>query len=448
MKSFKDVFQTVKNTIKSNISETAANLWVEPLEFIKYEDNIVTINCGESFVKNIVIENKYAELWKKGFEETLGFPVKINFLDNEEAFSEQEEENGENSSYQIVNGDEEKETFDNFVVGPSNKFAHAAALAVTMNPGGINNKNGMNYNPLFIYGDSGLGKTHLLRAIANEIKKRYPEMKIIFVHTEEFTNEFIYHLGNKTTSVFHDKYRKADVLIFDDVQFLSGRTQTQEEFFHTMNSIVSAGKQIVLSSDRPPREIETLANRIRNRLEGGLLADIQPPELETRIAIIKNKAEKYDLELNDDYIIEYIAERVKNDIRQLEGVVKKLKAFSTLNIPINISVVQNVIKDIITNNRPIPQTTEKIILEVSRIYNIPIDDIYSKKRNASISNARQICMYIIRNVTGLTFEEIGKKFDKNHATVMHAIYQVEDKIKHDSTLKAQISDIIKNVKNI
>ena len=247
--------------------------------------------------------------------------------------------------------------------------------------------------------------------------------------------------------LFHDKYRNADVLIFDDIQFLSGRTQTQEEFFHTINSNIMQGKQIVLSSDRPPKEIQTLTDRIRSRFESGLLADIQPPEFETRVAIIKTKAEKLNLEISDN-LVDYIAERVKHDIRELEGIVKKLKALSMLNMDINLTVVQEVIKEIITNNQPIPQTTEKIILEVSRVYNISIDDIMSQKRNASISNARQICMYIIREVTNLTFEEIGEKFNKNYATVIHAVNQVSEKIKHDSSLNAQISDIIKNVKSI
>lgn len=438
MKSFDDIFNKVKEQLELNITETAAELWFEPLRFVVFDNDTMIIDCGEEFVKTLVSE-KYAQTWKEALSAAFGFDVNVKFISTAEKAGYRVEK----PSY---SQDLQKETFENFVVGPSNKFAYSAAKAVASNTNGISFNSTMSYNPLFIYGNSGLGKTHLLNAIANKIKENDPSKKIIFVKAEEFTNDFLNHLSNKTTSLFHDKYRSADIIIFDDIQFLAGKETTQEEFFHTIDSYIVENKQIILSSDRPPKDISTLADRIRGRIEQGLLADIQPPELETRINIIKNKCEIYGLSLEEDIII-YIAEKVKNNIRQLDGVVKKLKAYSNLsgNQKIVLSDVQNVIKSIISSNQPIPQITEKIILEVSRNYNVSVDDLYSKKRDINISNPRQIAMYIMRHVTGMTFQEIGKNFGRNYSTVIHSIGTVEDKIEEDSSLKAQISDIIKNV---
>ena len=439
MKSFEDIFESVKYNLEMNITKTAAELWFEPLKYVVYDNNTIVIDCGEEFIKTIVNE-KYYLLWKEALSDAFGFEVNIQFI------CSKEKQVYEVKKYQqIYSHGAQKETFENFVVGPSNKFAYSAAKAVASNMGNTPVNSTMSYNPLFIYGNSGLGKTHLLNAIANKMRENNPGISIIFVKMEEFTNEFLTHLSNKTTSVFHEKYRNSDVIIIDDIQFLAGKETTQEEFFHTIDSYIVDNKQIVLSSDRPPKDIQTLAERIRGRIEQGLLADIQPPELETRIAIIKNKCAIYDLKLDENIII-YIAEKVKNNIRQLEGVVKKLKAYSNLNgSKIVLSDVQNVIKNIITSNQPIPQLTEKIILEVSRTFNVSVDDLYSKKRDIHISNPRQIAMYIMRNVTGMTFQEIGKKFDRNYSTVIHSIQTVEERIEEDNTLKAQISDIIKNV---
>lgn len=439
MRSFDDIFNKVKFDLESGITQTAAELWFEPLKFVVFDNDTMVIDCGEEFVKTLVSE-KYAAAWQQALSEAFGFDVNVKFISTAEKAGYVPKRQ---STYA---GDLQKETFENFVVGPSNKFAYSAAKAVASNTNGVSVNNAMSYNPLFIYGNSGLGKTHLLNAIANRIKENDPSKKIIFVKAEEFTNEFLNHLSNKTTSLFHDKYRSADIIIIDDIQFLAGKETTQEEFFHTIDSYIVENKQIILSSDRPPKDISTLADRIRGRIEQGLLADIQPPELETRINIIKNKCEIYGLSLEEDIII-YIAEKVKNNIRQLDGVVKKLKAYSNIsgNSKILLSDVQNVIKSIVSSNQPIPQITEKIILEVSRNYNVSVDDLYSKKRDINISNPRQIAMYIMRHVTGMTFQEIGKKFGRNYSTVIHSIGTVEDKIEEDSSLKAQISDIIKNV---
>ena len=440
MRSFDDIFDKVKSELELNITQTAAELWFDPLKFVVFENDTMVIDCGEDFVKTIV-SDKYYETWKQALSDAFGFDVDVKFISTPEKKDYVEQQKQKNPA------NLQKETFENFVVGPSNKFAYSAAKAVALNSNGYSVNNTMSYNPLFIYGNSGLGKTHLLNAIAYKIKENDPTKKIIFVKAEEFTNEFLNHLSNKTTALFHDKYRSADIIIFDDIQFFAGKESTQEEFFHTIDSYIVDNKQIILSSDRPPKDISTLADRIRGRIEQGLLADIQPPELETRINIIRNKCEIYDLKLEEDIII-YIAEKVKNNIRQLDGVVKKLKAYSNISgeNKIVLSDVQNVIKNIVTSNQPIPQITEKIILEVSRNYNVSVDDLYSKKRNNHISNPRQIAMYIMREVTGMTFQKIGDKFGRDYSTVIHSINNVEEKIKIDASLKAQISDIIKNVR--
>ena len=440
MRSFDDIFDKVKSELELNITQTAAELWFDPLKFVVFENDTMVIDCGEDFVKTIV-SDKYYETWKQALSDAFGFDVDVKFISTPEKKDYVEQQKQKNPA------NLQKETFENFVVGPSNKFAYSAAKAVALNSNGYSVNNTMSYNPLFIYGNSGLGKTHLLNAIAYKIKENDPTKKIIFVKAEEFTNEFLNHLSNKTTALFHDKYRSDDIIIFDDIQFFAGKESTQEEFFHTIDSYIVDNKQIILSSDRPPKDISTLADRIRGRIEQGLLADIQPPELETRINIIRNKCEIYDLKLEEDIII-YIAEKVKNNIRQLDGVVKKLKAYSNISgeNKIVLSDVQNVIKNIVTSNQPIPQITEKIILEVSRNYNVSVDDLYSKKRNNHISNPRQIAMYIMREVTGMTFQEIGDKFGRDYSTVIHSINNVEEKIEIDASLKAQISDIIKNVR--
>ena len=440
MRSFDDIFDKVKSELELNITQTAAELWFDPLKFVVFENDTMVIDCGEDFVKTIV-SDKYYETWKQALSDAFGFDVDVKFISTPEKKDYVEQQKQKNPA------NLQKETFENFVVGPSNKFAYSAAKAVALNSNGYSVNNTMSYNPLFIYGNSGLGKTHLLNAIAYKIKENDPTKKIIFVKAEEFTNEFLNHLSNKTTALFHDKYRSADIIIFDDIQFFAGKESTQEEFFHTIDSYIVDNKQIILSSDRPPKDISTLADRIRGRIEQGLLADIQPPELETRINIIRNKCEIYDLKLEEDIII-YIAEKVKNNIRQLDGVVKKLKAYSNISgeNKIVLSDVQNVIKNIVTSNQPIPQITEKIILEVSRNYNVSVDDLYSKKRNNHISNPRQIAMYIMREVTGMTFQKIGDKFGRDYSTVIHSINNVEEKIEIDASLKAQISDIIKNVR--
>ena len=322
-------------------------------------------------------------------------------------------------------------------------------MAVAEDPGGHIKQNLSygNYNPLFIYGKSGLGKTHILNAICCEIKKKFPEMKILYVRAEDFANEFIKALGQKNVDDFRLKFRNIDVLLIDDIQFIGGKDRTEEEFFHTFNSLIENGKQIVLTSDRPPKEIQSLTERLCSRFEYGLLADIQSPEYETRCAIIKNKAQLLGFDINKD-VVEYIAEKIKTNIRQLEGTTRKLYAMSNLTgHPATIALAQKVIKDVIDDEiPPVPVTIERILEEVSRTQGISIEDIRSSKQKANISQARKMCMYIIREVTNLTYEQIGNEFNKNYSTVIYSIKEISKNIEKDSKLERKINDIINNVK--
>ena len=331
-------------------------------------------------------------------------------------------------------------TFERFIVGSSNKFAHAAALAVARQPA-------MLYNPLFLYGGSGLGKTHLLTAIQTEIKRTHPDFVIMYVTCEQFTNELIAAIRAGSTEDFRMKYRVADLLLVDDIQFIAGKESTQEEFFHTFNSLHDAHKQIVIASDRPAKEIKSLEERLRTRFEWGLTADVQPPDFETRVAIVKRKAELLHLDLPED-VAEFIANHLKNNIRQLEGAVKKLNAYYMLEgIQPVISVAQNAIKDILNETQPVPVTIEKIIGEVSRTFNVSPADIRGTKRNANVASARRVAIYILREVTGMSMEEIGREFSgRDHSTIVYSLKTMERDMKNDQHLRETVSDIIKNVK--
>ncbi|NMB30560.1 MAG: chromosomal replication initiator protein DnaA, partial [Clostridiales bacterium] len=332
-------------------------------------------------------------------------------------------------------------TFDTFIVGSSNDFAYAACQAVAKRQTGA-------YNPLFIYGPSGLGKTHLLMAISHEIRRNSPETNIIYVNGEAFANEFITAIGNETTSQFHEKYRSTDILLVDDIQFIAGKERTQEEFFYTFNELHQINKQIVLTSDRPPKDIKTLEDRLRTRFEWGLLTDISTPDFETRIAIIRRKAELLEIEIPDD-VAQFIANRLKNNIRQLEGAVKKIKALKLLaGTHPSVSMAQNVISDILNDNKPLPVTIDRIITEISRTYNVSPEDIRSTKRSANISTARQISMYVVREITQISLSSIGEEFGgRDHSTVVYAIGQVEKLMKRDVKAKETIEDIIKNIRD-
>ncbi len=440
MKSLSDTWSSVMEYCRGQITEVAFKTWLEPLNLVDFDGETATISTIDEFPKKIITQ-KYLGLLNSGFENTIGFPVRIEIVVVEEG-DEYAPESESASSINLesdLNGDEEY-TFDTFVVGSSNRFAHAAAQSVAAAPG-------KNYNPLFIYGNSGLGKTHLLSAICHEIKKRDPGANIIYTRGEDFTNEMINYLAEKNMIEFHNKYRSADILLIDDIQFISGKISTQEEFFHTFDALFRMGKQIVLTSDRLPKEILTLSERLRSRFESGLIADIQPPDLETRMAILKRKATALDLNIPND-VIQFIAERIKNNIRQLEGTVKKMKALKSVDSELPyIILAQNAVRDVLSDEKPVAITVDDIISEVSKVCSVSEEDIRSKKQNAQTSRARQIAMYIVREITGLSTEAIGKNFgNKDHSTVIYSLKKIEKEMKVNSSLRAMISDITRNIR--
>ena len=465
MDSFNDVMDAVKAYCKGRVSDASYRVFIQDLNLLNFEGtNIIILEVPNDVVMRFAAA-RYADLLKEAFASILGFEVELKFvlaaynagIGHVADAIALAKKYGKDPQvwYGNVEGGKAAEkpkldendlpsgryefTFENFIKGPSNQFAFAAAQAVAANPSGA-------YNPLFIYGPSGLGKTHLLNAIKIEIQKNHPDFNIVYVDCEKFTNETITAIKTATMEQFRQRYRKADVLLIDDIQFLAGKESTQEEFFHTFNTLHNDGRQIVIASDRPAKEIKSLEERLRTRFEWGLTADIQPPDFETRVAIVKRKAELLNLDLPND-VAEYIANHLKQNIRQLEGAVKKLNAYYLLEgIEPCIGVTTTAIKDTLNDSQPIPVTIEKILNEVARTYNVMPSDIRGKKRNANVSAARQMTMYIIREVTGMSMEAIGQEFQRDHSTVVYSIKTMEENIKRDQHLKEMCSDIMKNVR--
>lgn len=430
MDSFAELWEMVKKECKNQVSESIYNVWFKDMELVSFDDNRVVIALSD--FKRKIVESRFMDKLESSFKNVIGFDIQIVLVDVDKSAPVKVEETEDTLT--------DEDTFDSFIVGASNKFAYAAANAVANDPGG-------KYNPLFIHGNSGLGKTHLLNAIAHQVKLTHPEANIVYTRGESFTNELVKYIGQKSTEAFHDKYRSADILLVDDVQFIAGKDSTQEEFFHTFNALYQAGNQIVLTSDRPPKEIALLEDRLRNRFEWGLMADIQSPDLETRMAIIKRKAEVLNFDLPDD-IVQYIAEKLKNNIRQLEGAVKKMQAFVTMQgMPVNIMTAQTAIKDIIVDNSPTPVTINKIVTEVARTYGADSADIYSKKQNAQTTEMRQMAMYIVREMTGLSTKLIGREFNRDHSTVVYSLDKFTKRYNEDSKLRSVVDNIIKNIRD-
>ena len=436
MHSFSDVFERVKEVCRGEMSEVAYNLWIDKLELTDMDSSTARLICSTEFMREIINE-KYNALLTAAFEQTMGFPVKVEILSQETAAVRQPPAPPKKTEFIP----EKEYSFETFVVGSGNSLAHAAAWAVANNPA-------KSYNPLFLHGGSGLGKTHLIYAICGRIRQNHPDYKLLYVKGEEFANELILAIRNGTTAEFKEKYRQADLLAVDDIQFIAGKESTQEEFFHTFNSLYECGKQIILTSDRPPKEIKTLEDRLRTRFEWGLLVDVQPPDFETRMAIISRKADSLGLKIPED-VAAFIAGKLKDNVRQLEGVVKRLEAHANLTgAPITILLAENAIQDIMTEHTPLPVTVDRIIDEVARTYGVTAEDIRGQRRSGQISTARQVAMYVVREITGMTQLEIGQEFGgRDHTTVIYALSQVAKILESDPRKKEVIEDIIKNIRN-
>ena len=436
MESFSDAWGVICEYCKTKITDVAYKMWISRIEPIDldFKTGKATLLVPNDFHKD-TIERCYITLLDDAFREIFGTTFELCLITPEDKKTTVPEDSAKDA------GSIYDYTFSNFIVGPSNTFAHAAAMAVAAKPADA-------YNPLLIYGSSGLGKTHLLYAIGNAIKKNNPDMRIQYAKGDEFINELVQAISNATTAEFKQKYRHADVLLVDDVQFIAGKNSTQEEFFHTFNALYEDHKQIVLISDRPPKDMKILDERLRSRFESGLIADHQPPDLETRIAIIKKKADILEVPVADELIV-FIAQKIKTNVRQLEGVVKKLKARYLLNNEkITQAVVAEAISDILNNDSTPEQTVTKIIDEVARTFGVSSEDIRSKKsRQASINNPRHIAIYIIREITGLSMAEIGKIFGNlHHSTIVYTTKQVDKRMQTEPALRETVEDIMKNIR--
>ena len=436
--SINDIWAAVCEECKKHISSVAFDTFFKFMNPESFNSTEFVISTNYEYIRD-TIEELYSELIANSIKEIIGLPIKPKFVlsDDEEKIANVEQ-TSEGLSF------EEFFTFDNFIVGTSNQFAYSASQAV------VNNDN-IVYNPLIIYGPSGVGKTHLMLAIKNALKKKYPYKSIEYTRCEEFVNQLIGalqsgKLGMGTLDDFRNKYRKVDVLLVDDIHFIAGKEQMQEEFFNTFNALYQSGKQIIVTMDRPLKEIKTLDDRIRSRLSAGLFADVTPPDFETRVGIIRKKAEQAGIKI-DENIILYIAENIKNNTRQLEGVVKKLQAFINIQRKTpSISIVQGFIRDAISDMKPEPIKIEKIISEVSRTYNVSENDILSNKRTANLVLARRVAMYIAREMTELSYKAIGENFGKDHTTVLYNVTKIEEFLKDKPYEKELVEDLIKNLK--
>ena len=435
MNSINDIWAEVLKSLSKKLTPTAMKTWFDECEVVEIDDCCLVLHTDNTFKRDIIV-SRFGDAIKEAMYNLFSCDFELKVLAGDE-ISEYTKEKKEENSLPEMDG----YTFDKFIVGASNRFAHAAALAVAEKPGKI-------YNPLFIYGNSGLGKTHLLLAIGQEIHEREPSKKIAYVKGVEFTIELVKAIKDGTADEFRNKYKNVDLLLVDDIQFIAGKQQTQNEFFHTFNSIYEAGHQIVITSDRPPLEMSLLDDRLRTRFEGGLMADIEPPDFETRMAIIRNKAGQLGLILTDE-AVEYIAENITANIRQLEGVIKRLTAYrEILADVITIDSVKRAIKDVIRIGTYIP-TPEIIIRESARYFSLTEKDLRGQSRLKNTTMARQVSMYLMRSLTNLSLKDIGAEYeDRNHATVLSSIRKVEDLLKNDPAMAGTVRDITSNINSV
>lgn len=443
------------------LPDTMMHLWFNDMKLTLVTEDSVVLTTETDFRRDVVT-NRYTKQLTEVMSGILGYPVTVSVV------SGQKERNLEKKmtaaarlesadvdpakDFYVRVGEQRTQnkasvpsafreyTFENFVIGSSNRFAHAAALAVADAP--VNS-----YNPLFIYGPSGVGKTHLLYAITNRITKNYPDYRVIYVSGEEFTNQLIDAIHRNITPEFREKYRKADVLLIDDIHFIAGKDSTQEEFFHTFNELYKNNKQIILTSDRPPKDIKTLENRLRTRFDSGLTADIQLPDLELRAAIIKMKAEAVGVDIPDD-VVNYIAENINDSVRNLEGAVNKIGALNKLsgqNISLDLAV--RCISDKMVGSEPVNVTIDKILHTVSSHYNITVEDMKSRKRISSIASARHVAVYIIKKMTDRSLPAIGREFNRDHTTIINSIDTVEKRLTSDPAFDAELKELMRAVKS-
>lgn len=445
LENIEELWQKILNEMKTKISKPSYETWLSQTKVKGLVDRQLTVLVPNEFIKNW-LDQRYREVIDTLLYEISGFELFVKFeIEDEVEEVDTVEQNiakpmkDEQDYGQMLNP---KYTFDTFVVGSANRFAHAAALAVAEAPA-------KSYNPLFIYGGVGLGKTHLMHAIGHYVKEYHPHLKVIYLSSEKFTNEFINAIMDNKAESFRNKYRNIDVLLVDDIQFLAGKESTQEEFFHTFNTLHEENKQIIISSDRPPKEIPTLEDRLRSRFEWGLITDISPPDLETRTAILSKKAKAEGLQDIPHEVLLYIANQIDTNIRELEGALIRVIAYSSLiNQDIDTQLAAEALKDIIPSNRPKKITIRLIQDFVADKYNVTVDEFLSKKRTKTIAFPRQIAMYLCRELTEMSLPKIGQEFGgRDHTTVIHAHKKISDMIEEDTQFKREIDSLIEELKS-
>lgn len=438
------IWDNTLKLIREELAEVSYNTWFKVIQPVEIADEYIILCAPNEFIKNI-LETRYITLIFNALQQVTSREYEIKIILPEEKESGAVGRSGQvqgskgdtpDSDIGILNP---KYTFDTFVIGNSNRFAHAASLAVSEAPAKA-------YNPLFIYGGVGLGKTHLMHAIGHYILRNNPRTRVVYTTSEKFTNDLINSIRDDKNVEFRNRYRTTDVLLVDDIQFIADKERTQEEFFHTFNSLYEASKQIIISSDRPPKEIPTLEDRLRSRFEWGLICDIQPPDFETRIAILKKKAKLENIETPDEVLI-FIAKKIESNIRELEGALIRVAAYSSLtNREINMELTQEALKDFFSNSKPRMITVDLIKRVISEYYSIRIEDFKSKKRTRAIAFPRQVAMYLTRELTDLSLPKIGEEFGgRDHTTVLHAYDKISAEIKTDESLKLAIDEIQKRL---
>lgn len=471
LKELNSIWQEVMRSFEEDLPVSNVDLWFRPLVIKSFENNTISFECN-SPIKTRIINESHIDRIKKGFSEFLGFEpeISVKFVADEKTPSlrnfttitkklEEQRPTMPDVDHEVEVGSESfpyhfEYTFENFIVGKTNTFAYAACKGVADNPACLESERLSGgkeierspYNPLFIYGPSGLGKTHLLHAIINRIKANIPDVKILYVKCEDFTNQLIDHLSRNAMADFKNKYRKCDVLLIDDIQFLAGKTSTQEEFFHTFNSLYEENKQIILTSDRPPKEIQPLEDRIITRFEWGLLADIQPPDLELRFAIIKKKSEQVGIELPEESL-DYLAENLRSNVRQIEGAIKKLAAFKFLSgQKITLDLVKQSVSVYSNGDEPVGVTVDKVFDMVEKAYGVTKAEIMSENRKKEIAYARHIATYLIKELTDMSYPKIAKLMGrKNHSTCISSFNLVDDHLKNDASYAAEVNSLRKEI---
>lgn len=433
MNSAAEIWKNILTLLENEMTPTAVSTWFYDIEPVSLDEDRFVLCCPTDF-KREIIRSRYLPTLERAFYELFAEQISVEVISPAERDSFRTAAASPAEAAPV----REQYTFDKFVVGASNRFAYNAAQAVAGSPGN-------SYNPLFLYGEPGLGKTHLLYAIYNAVREAHPDYKIVLVTGEQFTNEVTEAIRHKTTDQLRAKYRDKDMLLVDDIQFIAGKEATQVEFFNTFNNLYESGHQIVLTSDRPPSDMVRLEERLRSRFEWGLMADIQPPDYETRAAIVREKALQLGLDLPKP-VLEYIAENITSNIRQIEGTVKKLLAYRELdNASMDPDTVMRAVRDLIRNSDSFMPSPEVIIEETGKCYGIEVSDIMSTSRTKEVTMARQVSMYIIRQLTKLSLPEIGRVFGRDHTTVIHSLEKVEGLIKENRETAENIRDIKSNV---